>query len=194
MYLTFSDLYNVLTWIWQEYEIIMTSILGEWKMEDLHKVREIVLSSVANLTDDQLNENVGEESWSIAQVLEHLYLMEENVVRLISHALQQEKFEAPGTFQLQLVVDRSKKIAAPEFLNPSNNFKTLDVLKENLAFSRSSLEEIVQETSEEELNQKTFAHRRFGVLTLNQWIALVGYHEQRHLGQIEEIKDVLVNK
>lgn len=161
-------------------------------MENLHKVRDEILNSVSNLTDHQLNKIVAEESWSVAQVLEHLYLMEENVVRQINLALKREEFEEPGTFPLQVVADRTKKISAPEFLNPSNSFQTLDELKVKLATSRASLERIAQENSEEELNQKTFAHRRFGVLTLNQWIALVGYHEQRHLGQIEEIKEALV--
>ena len=161
-------------------------------MEMLHKIREEILGSVSDLTDDQLNQKAKEESWSIAQVLEHLYLMEENAVRLISHSLTLNEFEAPGTFPLHIIADRTKKISAPEFLLPANNFQTLGELKQKLATSRASLEKIAQETSEEELNQKTFAHRRFGVLTLSQWIELVGYHEKRHVGQIEEIKQALI--
>ncbi|MCM3389638.1 DinB family protein [Ureibacillus chungkukjangi] len=161
-------------------------------MENLHKVRAEILESVSDLTDDQLNQVIEEGSWSIAQVLEHLYLMEENAVRLISHSLTLDEFEAPGTFPLHVVADRTKKINAPEFLMPANNFQTLDELKQKLATSRASLEKISQETSEEDLNQKTFAHRRFGVLTLNQWISLVGYHEQRHVGQIEDVKKALI--
>ena len=169
------------------------TFLGEWVMEKLHKVREEILESVSNLTDKQLNVVVKEGTWNIAQVLEHLYLMEENVTRLISHALQLDEFEAPGTFPLQVIADRTKKISAPEFLIPSNDYQTLDDLKQKLAASRASLEKIAQETSDDDLNQKTFAHRRFGILTLNQWITLVGYHEQRHIGQIEEIKEALLN-
>jgi len=161
-------------------------------MEKLNKIREELLNSVRNLTDNQLNKIVEEGTWSIAQVLEHLYLMEENVVRLIGHALQQEEFEAPGNFPLHVVADRTKKISAPDFLNPATNYASFDMLQEKLAASRTSLEKIAKETSEEELNQKTFAHRRFGVLTLNQWISLVGYHEQRHVGQIEEIKQAVI--
>ncbi|HWK23429.1 MAG TPA: DinB family protein [Ureibacillus sp.] len=162
-------------------------------MDNLLKAREEILTSVQGLTDDQLNETVMEGSWSVAQVLEHLYLMEENVVRQIQFALQQEKFKAPEAFLVHLVADRTKKVSAPEFLTPSNEFLTLENLKGKLGSSRRALEKIIEETNEEELNQKTLEHRRFGVLTLKQWIELVGYHEQRHLGQIEELKEKLVN-
>ncbi|MFC7687945.1 DinB family protein [Ureibacillus sp. GCM10028918] len=164
-------------------------------MEDLHRIREEIMKSVQTLTDDQLNTVVTEGTWSIAQVLEHLYMMEVNVVRLIQLALSKEdEFEAPGSFPLSVIADRSIKISAPEYLIPSSNFQTLHELKEKLSASRASIEKVLQEHSEEELNQKTFAHRRFGVLSLNQWIALIGYHEQRHIGQIEEIKQALINK
>lgn len=163
-------------------------------MENLDRVREEILGSASNLSDEQLNEVVVEGSWSIAQVLEHLYIMEEKIVEQILLALNEEEHEEPGTFPLHFVTDRTKKIDAPEYLIPSSNFHRLDELKEKLAASRASLKQIAQEHNEEELNQKTFTHRRFGVLSINQWIALVGYHEQRHIGQIEEIKAALLSK
>ncbi|KGR77303.1 DinB family protein [Ureibacillus sinduriensis] len=163
-------------------------------MENLDRVREEILESVGSLTDEQLNEVVAEGSWSIAQVLEHLYIMEEKIVGQIHNALNEEEHEEPGTFPLHVVVDRTKKIDAPDYLVPSNNFHTLEELNEKLAASRASLKQIAHLHNEEELSQKTFAHRRFGVLSINQWIALVGYHEQRHIGQIEEIKEALTRK
>ena len=161
-------------------------------MGDLHKIREAILNSVQNLTDDQLNEVTTEGSWSIAQVLEHLYIMEKNVVHQLQLALNREAFEEAEPFPLHVIADRTKKISAPDFLMHSANFKTLEELKVKLATSRDALEQLMQETNEEGLNRKTLAHLRFGVLTVSQWIALVGYHEQRHLGQIEEIKETLL--
>lgn len=158
---------------------------------EIKNVREEIWNSVTGLTDAQLNEVVEEGKWSIAQVLEHLHLMEENVIRLIQHALNQNEFEVPGTFPVQMVADRTKKTAAPEILNPSNNFQTLEELKKKLSQSRDSLEKVIQNLSADELNGKTFEHRRFGVLSIKQWISLVGYHEKRHIGQIEEIKKEL---
>jgi hypothetical protein len=34
-----------------------------------------------------------------------------------------------------------------------------------------------------------FPHWVFGPLTLAEWVALIGAHEERHLGQIESILD-----
>lgn len=158
---------------------------------EIKKAREEVWNSVKGLTNAQLNEVVEEGKWSIAQVLEHLHLMEENVVRLIHHALNQSEFEEPGSFPVQMVADRTKKVTAPEILNPSNKFQTLEELKMKLSQSRDSLEKVIQNLSEDDL-KRTMKHRRFGVLSIKQWISLVGYHELRHIGQIEEIKKELV--
>jgi len=160
-------------------------------MESQNRIRDLVLESIRNLSDEEINVVVEEETWSIAQVLEHLYIMEVNVTRQIELALQQDAFDKPGTFPLHVIADRTKKISAPEFLIPSNDFHTVDDLKQKLASSRASLEKIIGQISEDELNRITFAHRRFGVLTLKQWVELVGYHEQRHIDQIEEIKVAL---
>lgn len=160
-------------------------------MEHNKKIREEIWTSVGSLTDTQLNEVVAEGTWSIKQVLEHLYLMEENVIRIIKYAMKSENFEEVGTFQVHLVADRKHKRNAPENLIPSSEFQTLSEMSHKLYTSRSTLEEVVQELSEDDLNKKTFAHPRFGVLSMKQWIDIVGFHEQRHLEQIVEIKEGL---
>lgn len=41
------------------------------------------------------------------------------------------------------------------------------------------------------LRSKSFPHPVFGEMDLTQWIDFTSYHEERHLGQIQEIKQRL---
>ena len=42
--------------------------------------------------------------------------------------------------------------------------------------------------SEEALQKKAYPHPIFGLIRLDEWVPFIGYHEKRHLEQIEEIK------
>lgn len=156
--------------------------------ENNSKIREEIWNSVRELTDEQLNKVVEEGRWSIAQVLEHLYLMEENATRGIQEVLLKDEVNPTDPKPIEIAADRTIKRDAPDYLIPSVEFQTLESLREKLTNSREALMKSVQRVSEEELNNKSFIHRRFGLLSVTQWISLLGYHEQRHLEQIEEIK------
>ena len=156
-------------------------------MENNTKVRNEILKIVSFLTDQQLNTKKEEDSWSIMQVLQHLYLLERVVVKAIHDALA-SKSEPASEKLIHLSVDRTRKVKAPAYLMPSEDFITLEEMKEKLTESRQALTELVSNVNEEELAQKSYPHPVFGPLSLSQWISFIGYHEKRHLAQIEEIK------
>ncbi|MFF5993581.1 DinB family protein [Lysinibacillus sp. KU-BSD001] len=163
-------------------------------MEHNVKIREKIWESISSLTDEQLNAVVEEGTWSIAQILEHLYLLEENVGKQIAKTLLNKDVNVLGAFPVHVVADRKRKVEAPHFLLPSNEPQTLAELKHKLTTSRETLMHIIGEASDSDLTEKAFAHHRFGTLSLKQWVALIGYHEERHLGQIEEVKQALAKK
>lgn len=160
-------------------------------MENNSKIREAIWESVNGLTDDQLNQVVEEGTWSIAQVLEHLYLIEQLVVDGIQKKLKEEEDKIVKLRPVHLTVDRSIKVQAPPALVPTNNFQTMEQLKNKLSQSRKSLLLLLDPVNEEVLAKKAMHHPVFGELSLVQWISFVGFHEQRHLSQIEEIKELL---
>ena len=73
----------------------------------------------------------------------------------------------------------------PEY-EPTGTVSTIDSMKElqiihdGLCALRPRLEHI-------DLNAISFDHWLFGALTLGQWLAFIGVHEQRHLSQIQSI-------
>lgn len=156
-------------------------------MEHTIKIREAVWQSVEGLTDEQLNKVVEEGTWSIAQVLEHLHLVEEQIVQVVRGGLESEENVVEAK-PVHLAAIRGRKVDAPAHLLPSNAYHTLATIKEKLATSREALEQLVNSVSAEVLTQKSLPNPVFGQLLLKDWVAFIGYHEERHLGQIEDIK------
>ena len=155
-------------------------------------VREEVLLSVSSLSDEQLNKVVEKERWTIMQVLDHLFLMEQSVVHVISDQLANGIAKTTSEKPIQFTTDRSTKVDAPSFVIPSKDFITLDEMKTKLFASREALLNVVNSADQKRLEQRTYPHPAFGDLSLNQWIPFVGLHEKRHLAQIIELKTKLV--
>ncbi|MFP3919723.1 DinB family protein [Lysinibacillus telephonicus] len=163
-------------------------------MKNNIKVREQIWQCVSEISDSQLNKVVEEGQWSIAQVLEHLYLIEKLAVEGIQEALASSEANPVKLRRIHLAADRSHKVQAPEMLRPSAEYQTLKQLKNKLDNSRETLLKCIEGVSVETLDEKSMPHPVYGALSLSQWISFIGYHEQRHLGQIEDIKELLVLK
>ena len=162
-------------------------------MENNRKVREELWKSVEELNDQQLNTVVKEGKWTIAQVLMHLYLVEMGVAKGIQHSYS-ENVNPSKLRAVHLVAERTEKLAAPENFVPNKTNRTLDDLKNKLGNSRKVLIDHLKGVSEEELTQKYLPHPYYRSLSLKQWVELIGYHELRHIKQIEEIKVELLEQ
>lgn len=157
-------------------------------MDANQKVRQELFNSVSGFTNQQLNEKISEDTWSIMQNLEHLYLMERLVVQSILKELKNDASTTADEKPIHYTVNRSRKVKAPSFLEPSGEYITYEDIYTKLNDTRNSLLAIKDEVKNEMLEQKSFEHPIFGRLSLKQWIEFIGYHEKRHLEQIEEIK------
>ncbi|ANF44438.1 MULTISPECIES: DinB family protein [Priestia] len=160
-------------------------------MNKNEQFRNDVLSSVESLTYEQLNQQPASNTWSVMQVLEHLYLMERMIVSRVKDQLENGVDQPTEDKPFHLAVDRSRKVDAPAQVTPSNEKQTLEEMKSKLAESRAALIELEETASEDKLKQKSFPHPVFGLMDLKQWIDFIGYHEKRHQEQIEEIKAVI---
>ncbi|MCM3112476.1 DinB family protein [Lederbergia lenta] len=160
-------------------------------MDENKQIREDVLKSVSGLSDKQLNERVEDGSWTIMQVLDHLYLMERTIVHAITDQLANGENKSVDEKPIQLTTNRSTKVDAPSFVIPSDDFITLEEMGNKLSESRAALTNIVHSTDRALLEQRAYPHPMFGELSLQQWIPFVGLHEKRHLAQIEKLKEKL---
>lgn len=160
-------------------------------MDENEKIREELLKTIEELTDEQLNEHPEEGRWSIIQVAEHLYLMEMAVVKGIADSLKDPQNTPSDAKPIHLAADRSVRVDAPAFLVPSEDYLKLEDVKRKLASSRERLVTVMSGADEKALSSKSFKHPVFGSLSLDQWTEFVGYHEKRHIQQIDELKGKL---
>lgn len=138
------------------------------------------------------------DRWSVAEVLEHLGLVEGRVVMFVGPLLQ----DAPtlgadsqtGATALDRTTmrDRDNKIVAPAPIQPTGSVSAEDAWT-TLQSTRVTLLAMldVVEAERRDLAQVSRPHPVLGPLDGYQWVAAIGGHEERHTLQIHEIADAL---
>lgn len=158
-------------------------------------IREKFKAAVAELTDDQLNARPAEGTWSIAQIVEHVAIVNEGMSRICAKLLS--KAEAAGMtndgsvrisnkFVETAAEAAAKKLKAPEMVEPvggipaADSIAKLDELQSRFAELRSKFETVNG-------TDPKFPHPYFGDLSAQDWLVLCGAHEARHLRQIRKL-------
>lgn len=164
-------------------------------LEAIDETRERLYNRVEALTPAQEKFRPTPDAWSIAEIVEHLAIMEERMSRLF--VMMVKKADSAGaqaggqgfrTVSLDRFVERSlkEKYVAPETVRPSGNLSVEDSLA-RMRRSRAELHELRPKLEAIDLSSMTYPHPAFGPLDLSQWLAFIGVHEDRHLRQIETV-------
>lgn len=156
-------------------------------MLDIEQVRQDLWAIVSPLSDEMINQSVGKDQWTIAQVLEHLYLVEQAIISQLSNEEYEEVDESFVPKSLNFMLDRSTKAPSDTAFESKFEFQSINSLKPKLEQSRQQLLEIAHRLGPEQMQKKAQRHRAFGLLTLSQWIEFIALHEKRHIEQIKEI-------
>lgn len=134
--------------------------------------------------------------WSVAEVLEHLALVERRYLAQLPEpiAAARQAGLGPETGPRSalpaeigaMLADRTSRRPAPEIVVPSG---TLDA-----AAALASAEEVRDEFRSMmaaldglSLGNVIYAHHRFGPLNLYQWVEFIAAHESRHVQQVREV-------
>ena len=133
--------------------------------------------------------------WSMANTLEHLALVEGPLVRLIT-TLTDKAAAATGpnpplhSFEVSLepYLERSRveKYVTRDKFEPTGIVQAVDSLSV-LREIQTELLSLRPRLQSVDPTLVRFPHWIFGPLDLAQWLAFVGVHEERHLGQIHAI-------
>ena len=154
--------------------------------EENAKIRNQILQAVEGMTDEKLNRKPTPEEWSPMQILDHLQLMETTVAKGVSRELKKETSEKAVKKPIALTVSRSFKVDAPKHVVPTEDFVTLEEMKNRLNASHNFLYEVYGQATPEQLKEKSMPHPVFGKVPLVQWFPFVGLHEKRHFKQLEK--------
>jgi uncharacterized damage-inducible protein DinB len=144
---------------------------------------------------ERWSERPAGDSWSVAQVFDHLHLSESGIARLLAKRIARAKEAGLGREQSDEsvlngldffpVVDGPKR-QAPEIVVPRAEARAPDV-HDALRRSRSDLHAALREGDGLALGEVTATHPGLGVINLYQWVLFIGQHEARHTRQVGEI-------
>ena len=156
------------------------------------ELREAVELVPAELRDQQ----PGPDRWSVAQVLQHLVIIEKRIGMGMTKWVADAKAAGVGpesetssvlnSLDLALIADRSRRRNAPEEVRPDGELDAASAWTA-LEQTRVALRAGVMPADGMALGEVIQPHPVLGPINLYQWLLFVGSHETRHTGQVREI-------
>jgi uncharacterized damage-inducible protein DinB len=163
--------------------------------------RRGVYAAVAAVPEHLRERHPAVDHWSVAEVLEHLSIIERRVAGLLTAQVaaaraknrrdETETSSVVATFQnIERVTDRRNKIVSPEGARPTG---TLDAKAgaQALAESRAVMMTALQNADGVALGELEATHPVLGTLDMYHWIVALGLHDARHAAQIREVGETL---
>ncbi|MGB3948214.1 MAG: DinB family protein [Bacteroidia bacterium] len=161
-----------------------------------HNIKAL-FHSYASVTEEALNYKSAEKVWSILECLEHIYLIDKAVLVVLTTAESKYKTENNQTelfgeekIKKLLVQGRSFKVPAPEYVQPKGEFTSSTIATQLI---NTVIENIKQHLATNTIEHETytFKHPILGPMTKTDWVHFMIAHTERHLLQIEELKQKL---
>ncbi|MDR0263210.1 MAG: DinB family protein [Sphingobacterium sp.] len=157
---------------------------------ELKETRNELLRILSGLSEEELNKQRDSSSWSICQVCQHLIKTEELYIVAIRRGLRSEEDSFIENKPLEFLLDRSKKIEAPDIAKPTDEFLEYEEIIAKLNHSRQKLYEMLSSLEDPSvLSRRHFKHPVFQEMLLIEWVRSLYLHEQRHIKQMNEIID-----
>ena len=162
---------------------------------EIDQTRAKLNEIVSPLNESEAGFRPAENSWTVAELVEHLAKTETSLVPLVFRLLKNAEADgkaSDGTINppVSLVDEHERikdtKLQAPEMIRPEGAEQISESLVK-LGESRSAIRGLRARLEAVDLSNTAFPHPFLGKLNLYQWLAFIGLHEARHLAQIEKI-------
>lgn len=175
----------------EEYTFEFSTVGEIYEAND--RVRERLLSVVEGISAEQEALRTEKGDWTVAAIVEHLAIVEEGMAKIANRLLKKaaeagQASDGRASISSRTVEKAAEwnrgKFEAPDMVRPSG----MKPVSESLAMMKVNREKLkgLRETFETvDGSGFTFPHPMFGQLTAQEWLALIGSHETRHVKQIE---------
>jgi hypothetical protein len=164
-------------------------------LKRLDSVHQKLIDTIAPLEPKLFSEAPAAGQWSVAEIVHHLCLVEELVIKQLEGAIARPP-QRVGFFRrlipTSIVSLRLLRVKAPKAANPLSA-PDKDVAIQNLNLARNALKEFCATHGEDRLRQLVFKHPFLGNIDGVATVSFVGYHERRHHKQIREVLKKLRN-
>ncbi len=155
----------------------------------LDSTHEKLVATIEPLPSELFSQRPSESEWSVSEILHHLRLVEDRVIK----ELEKELAGSPHRLGLlrrfvptSIVRSRLIKVKAPRSVAPAEAPQKEKSLAEYNQ-TRSRLKSLCATYGRERLRLTVFKHPFLGPITGVAAVSFLGYHELRHLKQINEV-------
>lgn len=140
---------------------------------------------LASFDQEQVNTAPFENSWTSAQIAEHVKRSNKSITLALSmEGKITERNPEEGIQALKaMFLDFTVKFQSPEFILPTKNYYQKEILMGELKKSIQNLQELAGEVN---LSEEITLHP-FGEITKLELLHFVLYHTQRHIHQVKNI-------
>lgn len=160
-----------------------------------NKARARLKELVSSLTDEQTSALPEGEKWTVAQIIEHIAMVDESALRICGKLLKKAGDAGKSSDGSVVISDNFRKkgaeiagmkVEAPEIVQPTGtptiteSIAKLDETSDQLEQMRGLFESV-------DGTELKFPHPFFGDISAQEWLALKGGHEMRHIKQIERV-------
>ena len=150
---------------------------------------------VASIEPEKLDILPEGEKWSIANVIEHVSMVEEGIIKICAKLLAKAEsaseaangsIQTSDEFGLKALEIAKIKLEAPDFVHPTcvpsveESIRKFDENRQKLTALKASFEKF-------DSNGHRFPHPYLGNLSAGEWLILIGGHKLRHIKQIENL-------
>jgi uncharacterized damage-inducible protein DinB len=159
----------------------------------LAETRELVHHTAQGLSPAQFHYRPEPGRWTVAEILEHITLVEQRILAGLMRTLDQppDPIKKSAFTDEQLLPNSGlvrQKIQAPEVLHPTSRWPLENLLTEFDAARQRTVQFAAAAADSKELRQYFMPHPLFGELDGYQWFMLAAGHSERHCNQCAGVK------
>lgn len=161
--------------------------------EYLEETEEALVESTQDLTDEQMQYKPDADSWSVAQIIEHINIVEGSLKSMLESKIKEGAPTMKPDIKMtdeqivEMITNRSQQIQTQDQFQPSGKFESSD---EALEAFKDQREDIVDWLKDSDADMRSFANDfPFGTIDGYQSLLFMAGHTARHTAQIEEVKN-----
>ena len=170
----------------------LTQADREKGLQYLQQTRDGVTAAVKGLSEAQLKFKPGPDRWSVAEVLEHITLVEDSIFQNVTEKVMKAPAGAPDrdTAKIDALIlaalpDRSNKRQAPPQFVPTGRWTQEETLDH---FLKSRAKTIAFLESTPDLRAHVVDSPLGQPMDAYEWLLFMAGHSERHTKQILEVK------
>ena len=164
----------------------------EFGLKYANDTRDDYVKQLTGLSDAQLNFRAAEGRWTIAEIAEHIIVVENALRGMVDGGMKTPVPECKDEFRIQdvavilSITNRQQKFTAPEPVRPNGRWKTVPDLLANFDSTRKTSVDFLKNQKED--MRSHFVAMPLGKLDAFQAFLFMIGHSERHLAQLKEVK------